>query len=80
MVTCWTQRQLKLLFMRRVLVLISCAGVGYSVNAGEITELPDEIANDLVKHKLAEAYENSNRADEGNAAKSDRGKKLAKAV
>lgn len=66
--------------MRRVLVLISCAGVDYSVSAGEITELPDEIANDLINHKLAEAYENSNRADESNAVKSSGSKKLAKAV
>lgn len=65
--------------MRKVLVLISCAGVDYSVNAGEITELPDEIANDLVKHGLAE-YENSNRADESDAVKSSGSKKLVKAT
>ena len=65
--------------MRRVKILISCAGVDYSVNAGEITELPEAIANDLVKHGLAE-YENINRANKDDAIKSSRGKKLAKAV
>lgn len=66
--------------MLQVKILISCAGVDYSVNAGEITELPDEIANDLVKHKLAESYENSNRTNKDDAVKSSGGKKLAKAV
>lgn len=66
--------------MRRVKILISCAGVDYSVNAGEIIEMPDKIANDLIDHKLAEAYENSNGTNKDNAIKPDRGKKLAKAV
>ena len=65
--------------MRKIVGLISCAGVGFSVNAGEIIEMPDEIANDLVKHGIAE-YENSNRTNKDNAVKSDRSKKLAKAV
>ena len=66
--------------MRRVKVLISCASVDYSVNAGEITELPDEIANDLINHKLAEAYEDSSRTNKDDAVRSDRSKKLVKTV
>ena len=78
MVTCWTRRRLKPLFMRRVLVLDSCAGVDYSVNAGEITELPDEIANDLINHKLAEAYEDSSRTNKDDAVKPSGSKRLVK--
>ena len=66
--------------MLQVKVLISCAGVGFSVNAGEITELPDKIANDLIDHKLAEAYENSNRTNQNNAVKSSGSKKMVKTV
>lgn len=65
--------------MRKILVLISCAGVDYSVNAGEITELPEAIANDLVKHGLAE-YEDSSRTNKDDAVKSGGGKKLVKTV
>lgn len=65
--------------MLQVKILISCAGVDYSVNAGEITELPDEIANDLVKHGLAE-YEDSSRTNKDDAVKSSGSKKLVKAV
>ena len=65
--------------MRKIVGLESCAGVDYSVNAGEIAELPDEIANDLVKHGLAE-YENSNRTNESNAVKSSGSKKMVKTV
>ena len=65
--------------MLQVKILISCAGVDYSVNAGEITELPDEIAGDLVKHGLAE-YEDSSRTNKDDAVKPSGSKKLAKAV
>ena len=65
--------------MLQVKILISCAGVGFSVNAGEIIEVPDEIVNDLVKHGLAE-YENSNGTNQNDAVKPSGGKKLAKAV
>ena len=65
--------------MLQVKILISCAGVGFSVNAGEIMEISDEMADDLVKHGLAQ-YEDSNRTNKDDAVKPSGGKKLAKAV
>jgi len=39
--------------MKKVEILISCAGLSFSVSQGETVTLPDDIADDLILHQQA---------------------------